>query len=126
MKDNSNEFYQSTIFEQGKGGQVTAFEVCEKAESQPTIRMFFPKVEKTVYRKTGRYAKFIGKTFKAIGFKHTHTIKIIDIYGKKNAVFRCEVVESDNTGTIGHRKNYFCKEIIKQGKIIDKINFLGA
>ena len=126
MKNNTNEFYQGTIFEQGKNGQVTAFEVCEKAEKELSIRMFFPQVEKPVYRKTGRYSKFIGKTFQAIGFRYVYIIKIIDIYGSRNTTFRCEIVESDNIGTIGQRKNYLCKQIIKAGKLVDKITFLGA
>lgn len=34
MKNNKNEFYQGTIFEQGKAGQVTAFEVCDEADDE--------------------------------------------------------------------------------------------
>ena len=127
MKDNTNEFYQSTIFEQGKNSQVTAFEVCDEAKKQSPVRVFFPEIKPTVYRTTGKFSEFIGKTFKKVGFKKTHTVKIIDIYGsKKKPIFRCEVIKSPDKNIVGQRCNFLCSQVITNGCLCLKIKYLGA
>jgi len=127
MRDNTNEHYQLDIFERK---QVTAFEVCDKAEKQeqvtPEIRIFFPKVPKPVYRKTGKYSKFIGKTFKTRGFSRENTLKIIDIYGGRNPAFRCQIIDSPSKGVIGQRENFLCKSVVRSGELIKSIKILGA
>lgn len=76
------------------------------------------------------YKQFIGKEFIVKGFNEPRKVKIEEVYFLANRkgfpAFRCSVLDKTSHFNPGDRENFLAKEIIKNGKLVDKIKVLSA
>jgi len=94
--------------------------------SDNRAELFIGKFDEPVYRTTGKYSKFIGMRFEAVGFSNRYTLKIQSVYNGRNGCFRCICIACTDPDMVGKRRNYVCKAIVKNGKLVGSVKFLGA
>ena len=81
---------------------------------------------------TLQYQKFIGAKFWVKGLNEPRTVIIESVYfwdadkRKRFPVFKCRVVGNYSHFKDGDRENFLCREVVKNGNLVDTIKVLTA
>ena len=70
----------------------------------------------------------IGKTFIVQGFNEPRTVKIVSKYllAGKHLAYACSVTTASSHFQIGDRENFLERDIVKAGRLVNKIKVLTA
>lgn len=79
----------------------------------------------------GDYQKYINREITIVGFVDKKRVKVLDVYRfganeyRPYFAFRCEVVHSKLGEGLGERENLLCRDVVRNGQLVDSIKVLA-